>query len=200
MRSGQSSDNLLSHFDRPRVVTSPDFDWDEAAIGPSSFECPSLSSAPLPEPREDITEVAMPVRDIGWVVKWAAAIAVFVTAGRYLVEFAGTIATEHALHQAAQAGVVEATLPRASRQSVLDTVERRLAKTSIDARQLNLTLLENDIPITGRIHPTQGDRISVVLSADVGSAWSWFNKNGRAPLTVRSEREVPGRRLKPPTR
>ena len=69
-----------------------------------------------------------------------------------------SVAAEHALHQAAQAGVVEATLPRASRQSVLATVERRLARKSIYPRQVKLTLLENDIPYRlGAIRPVGDD-------------------------------------------
>jgi hypothetical protein len=202
MRSGQTSDDLLAHFDRPKVLICPEFEWDEVAIGPPGFERPAVAvKAPqVFEVHEDFAEPPRPVRDTRWVLKWAAAAAVFATAGRVLIAFAGAISTEQALHQAAQAGVVEATLPRASRQSVQATVERRLSAESMDPRKVNLTLLENDIPITGRIHPVEGDRISVVLSESMASTSSWLNINGRAPLTVRTVREVPGRRLKPRTR
>jgi hypothetical protein len=202
MRSSPTSDELLAHFDRPKALVCPEFEWDETAIGPPGFKLPArVDNAPKTvELHEELEEAPRQVRDTRWVLKWGAAAAVFATAGRVLFEFAGAISIEQALNQAAQAGVIEATLPRASRQSVQATVERRLSAESIDPRKVNLTLLENDIPITGRIHPVEGDRISVVLSEGIWSTSSWFNKNGRAPLTVRTDREVPGRRLKPRTR
>jgi hypothetical protein len=205
MRSRPTSDDLLAHFDRPKFLICPDFEWDEAAIGPPGFER-RVHATYDDDTTKSVTtddafvEVPRHVRDARWVLKWAAALAVFATTARVMFEFASDVSTEQALKQAAQAGLTEATLPRASRQSVAATVDRRLSAESIDPRNVNLILLENDIPITGRIHPLEGDRISVVLSASIGSTSSWFKKNGRAPLTVRTDREVPGSHLKPRTR
>src|SRR6188768_1230074 len=111
MRSSQTSDELLAHFDRPKVHVCPEFEWDEAAIGPPCFERPARAYTG-PESiglHEKLDEPPRPVRDTRWVLKWVAAAAVFATAGRVLFEFAGAISTEQAFHQAAQAGAVEAT-------------------------------------------------------------------------------------------
>jgi hypothetical protein len=203
MRSGQTSRDLLSHFDRPKVVICPDFDWDEDAIGSSGFERPAVEVNAI-HASGGIPFDGVPVymrRDARWVLKWAAAIAVIMLTAGILIDFGTALAAERALRRAAEAGIVEATLPRATRQSVLATIERRLPRSSVDPRQLNFTLLDEGQPVLGRIRPREGDRLSIILSANVTSPLStWFHKNSRAPLTVRTEREVPGRRLKPKTR
>jgi hypothetical protein len=200
MGSGRDSHDLLSHFDRPKVVCCPDFDWDENSVGPGGFEFAAIESDLIQRSGAPLSDEApSPARrDALWVLKWAAAVVVIVMAAGILVEFGASLAAERALRRAAEAGIVEATLPRATSQSVLSTIERRLPKHSIDPRKLNFTLLDNGNSVTGRVQAREGDRLSVILSANVSSPVSnWFNKNSRAPLTVRTEREVPGRRLKP---
>jgi hypothetical protein len=203
MRSGQTSHELFAHFDHPKAVVCSDFDWDENAIGPAGFESASGATDAVRTVDETLEDSVQPLarRDTFWVLKWAAAATVFAVSAATLCEYGSTLAAEHALRQAAEAGIVEATLPRASRQTVLNAIERRLPQNSIDPRELNFTLLADGQPVTGRLKPREGDRLSIILSANISSPFSaWLNKNGRAPLTVRTDREVPGRHLKPRTR
>jgi hypothetical protein len=112
----------------------------------------------------------LPTRGVRWVLKWTAAVGVLVFATGVLAEFAYLARAEHALARAARAGLVEATLPRASFDSVRATIERRLASYSGMSRRLRLSLTKNSAPM-GRIwQPRDGDRLSVVLTADSDTA------------------------------
>jgi len=182
-------------------VDCPDFEWDENALSASGFEAAAIETPRIGKQVDEsrLQEIQLaPRRGTLWVLKWAAAAAVIVLSAGVLFEFGSAIAAERTLRRAAEAGIVEALLPRATSQTVLATIERRLQNSSVDPRQVNFTLLDDGQLVTGRLQPRESDHLSVILSANVSSPLSaWFNKNGQAPLIVRTEREVPGRRLKP---
>jgi hypothetical protein len=105
---------------------------------------------------------------------------------------------------AARTGATEATLPRATYQSVAAAVERRLAGYPQLGGQLQLNLLQNGRPVGRQFRAGDGDRVSITLSAPTSSVVpGWLSKislwRGDAPLNAHAEREVPGRKLRPRT-
>jgi hypothetical protein len=141
---------------------------------------------------------SVPTRSVGWVLRWAAAIAVLSFAGCVLAEFAYCLAAEHTLTRAARAGAMEATLPRASVRSVGDTVKRRLVRRTAWAGRLTLSVHRNGAAVGGAIRAAGGDRITVTLAVPVRAVLPhWLSAiglgSGEAQIEVRAEREVPGR-------
>ena len=139
-------------------------------------------------------------RGVGWVLQWAAALTVLVMAASMLAQFGYLIAAENALNVAAQAGAMEATLPRATYQSVAAAVERRLAEYPQLEEQLQLTLLQNGSPID-RLIRGDGDRFSITLSAPSSAMMpAWLCKlslrSGDTTVTAHAERQAPGRKLR----
>jgi hypothetical protein len=139
-------------------------------------------------------------RGVGWVLRWAAAIAVLWVAGCVLVEFAYCLAAEHTLTRAARAGALEATLPRASFRSVGDSVERRLVQRASWTERLTLSVHRNGAAIGGAIQAAGGDRMGVTLAVPVRAVVPpWLSsislRTGLSQIEVRAERTVPGRAL-----
>ncbi len=170
MEPGQTSFELLAHFD--------------AATSGDSPEIPAR----------------IPTRGIRWVFQWAAALAVLTIAGSSLTEFAYLLAAEHKLAIAARAGVLEATLPRTSYDSVTSAVERRLSVYPYLARQLQLTLLQNGSPVPRQIRQNDGDRFSIRLAIPAGAIMpDWLRAvmfwRTDSQIEVHAERQVPGRKL-----
>jgi hypothetical protein len=215
MTADRTSHELLAHFDRPKVAVLDDFEWvEECAPNECGIaverapaerwrvgrqERPRLQ--PPNENDEDQEEVLThPTRGVGWVLCWAGAIAVLACATSVLTQFAFTVAAENALNAAARAAAVEATLPRATYQTIWETVERRLASYPDLAQQLQFSLLQNGTPAGGRFRAAAGDRITVELSAPTFSALpDWLRRisfrQEQAPIHGRAERDVPGRKL-----
>ncbi len=79
---------------------------------------------------DDCALAPLPVRGVGWVLRWAASLAVLAIATMVLVAFAYQMAAERALVRAATAGLREAALPRATNASVEAAIRRRLAGTT----------------------------------------------------------------------
>jgi hypothetical protein len=137
------------------------------------------------------------------VLQWAAAVAVLAIASSVLVEFGQGIAAEHVLRIAARAGAAEATLPKATYESVAAVIERRLATTCPQLKgQLQLTLLRNGTPVVQHFRPVGGDRLSVTISAPTSSlVSSWvrmLSPGRRESLTsAHAESQMPGRKLTP---
>ena len=118
-----------------------------------------------------------PVRDVAWVLRWAATLAVLALAAVILLEFGYRLRAERAMLRAAEAGVREAALPRADRRSV-----ERAARGRLDARLCRGTqvLLKQGVA-----------QISVALSAPVDAALpDWLQLvtfwNSRAEISVRA--------------
>jgi len=137
-------------------------------------------------------------RGIGWVLRWAAAIAVLWFSGCVLAEFAYSLAAEHALARAARAGALEATLPRATIPSVSETVNRRLANRDGWGEQLRLSVHRNGLAVGGTIRAAGGDRMEVTLAVPVRAVLPhWLSVIGlrttKSQIEVHAERAVPGR-------
>ena len=165
-----TSHDLLAHFDRPSALRPP------------------------PAAR------TLPTRGIRWVLQWAVAIGVIVFAASVLAEFAYLAGAEHTLTRAARAGLLEATLPRASYDTVKETIEGRLDSYPRLSSRLRLSLLQNSVPVARNLQLHDGDRLSIVLTADSDTALPhWlqtirFWRNG-PQLQVHAERQMPSRTL-----
>jgi hypothetical protein len=141
-----------------------------------------------------------PPHGVGWVLRWAAALAVLWFAGCVLAEFALCLAAERTLSRAARAGALEATLPRASFRSVGETVNRRLATRAAWVNQVTLSVQQNGTPIGGAIRAIDGDLVSVTIAMPVRAILPrWLSATSlrtvESQIVVRAERAVPGREL-----
>src|SRR5262245_57013295 len=144
MQSHRASSDLLAHFDRPKTVELPDFEWDENTIlseprgQPSDwFERPpevEVSSSEAPKIRR---------RGILWVLGWAASLGVIAVTSCLVLAFAYVATAEHALIVAARAGAMEASLPRARYQTVTAAIERRLVSQPVLIEQMSVTFAKN---------------------------------------------------------
>jgi|SRR5688572_23514435 hypothetical protein len=137
-------------------------------------------------------------RGVGWVLQRTAAFAMLLFAGSVLLEFAYTMRAEHTLMRAAKAGALEATLPRASRESIAAAVQRPLIAYPALAKQLNLTIENNHRLLRGAFHPGAGDRLSVTLATSTHAVIPGWLRTLRfwasdELLEIRVEREMRGR-------
>jgi hypothetical protein len=134
------------------------------------------------------------------VLQWGTAIAVLAVAASILFGFAQRAATERLLRMAARAGAFEATLPKASYDSVRGTIERRLQGSSAVA-SWQFTLLQNRVPAFHQLSENENDVVSVTLTARMSNKASplrWIPMQ-ETPIIVRSESRRPSRRSAPPT-
>jgi hypothetical protein len=106
-----------------------------------------------------------PPRGISWVLVRATAGAVLALSFVTLAEFAYCLAAELSLARAAKAAALEATLPRASLETICAAAKRRLAANVALASSANISLLQNGVPVGQRFQPQPGDRIAVTISA-----------------------------------
>jgi hypothetical protein len=104
---------------------------------------------------DDSVAPPLPVRGVGWVLRWAGVLAVLAAAAMILVAFAYQLAAERTLARAAAAGLREASLPRATEQTVEAAIRRRLADSRAFGRATRVSLAK------------AGDRISVGLAVPV---------------------------------
>jgi len=107
----------------------------------------------------------LPVRGVGWVLKWAGTVAVFALAATILAGFAFQLTAERTLASAAAAGLREAALPRATSESVTAVVRQRLGEGGNLARATTLRLTQNGRPLRGVIQTDSTDQIAISLSA-----------------------------------
>lgn len=105
---------------------------------------PSLALQRGDEPAID----ALPVRDVTWVLRWAVVAAAIVFGILILTTFAFQLSTERALVRAAEAGLREASLPRATARSIEDVVRRRLAVTKGLDRATSVVIRADSIALT----------------------------------------------------
>jgi hypothetical protein len=192
----RTSYELLSHFERPKTAVLDDFEWVDATDSAANDDAPGAPDAgcvQVPAPR--------PTLGVRWVIQWAAGLVILAIAANVLVEFGYLLAAEHSLNLAARSGAVEATLPRATYQSITAAVERRLADYPHLQGRLQLTLLQNGKAAGQQFRASNGDRISITISAAPSSfVPGWLRTltfwRDEAPIIARAEREVPGRKLK----
>ncbi len=201
MNPGQTSHDLLAHFDRPKTVDLPDFEWVDEIIPlePQGILVNRLDSAES-STRGFIELPQITRRGIRWVVTWAAALVVLAVATSVLIEFAYVLAAEHTLAIAARAGAMEATLPRATYRSVATTVERRLANYPLLAKDLHMSLTQNGSLVQSQFRQHDGDRFAIALSApNISAMPNWLRclvfSRGEARIQSRAEQQMPGRKL-----
>ena len=186
--------DFLDHFDRPQTagavyVQSPESEtFDPRLMEPVDED----EAAPSPH---------LPTRGARWVLQWAAAAAVLLIAVGGVTQFAYLVAAEHTLNLAALAGATEATLPRATLESVTAAVERRLAGYALKSGQLQITMLQNGTPVGRQFRAGEGDRLALTISVPTSATLpAWLRKlspwHNEAPTSARAEREVPGRKLR----
>ena len=169
---------------------------DAAPSSEDLFRCfdAGESRAPRSSPR------GLPTRGIRWVLKWFAALGVLCFAAGTLLEFFYVMAAERTLVRAARAGALEATLPRATLESITDTVHRRVASYPSLKSDLRVMVAKNDKPVLGPLQPRQGDRLSVTLAASTHAVLPAWLRTLRfweydKAIQLRIERVMPGRVL-----
>jgi hypothetical protein len=202
MDNGQTSHDLLGHFDQPKTLELPDFEWvDDVIPFAPAVEASSGVSTPDPAPERFIEVPRDTRRGVCWVLAWAGALAVLAIATGVLTQFAYVVADERALLIAARAGAMEATLPRATYQSVTAAVDRRLSQYPSLASQLHLSLFQNGTPVQSYFRQRDGDRFAITLSVPGDSAvpgWvrnlAFWRSNGSL-LQAHAEQVIPGRKL-----
>jgi hypothetical protein len=117
-----------------------------------------------------------PVRGIGWVLKWTAAICVLSASAVILLSFAFRLAAEQALTEAATAGLRAAALPRATSRSVEQSVHRELAKHIRSEVGVSVALQSAGKPVKSAIDHRSSGQLSVTLSAPLAvSLPSWLS-------------------------
>ena len=154
-----------------------------------------------PNQCESPPQHSIPLRGVSWVLKWAAAIGVLFVAACALLQFGYCLAAEQALARTAKAAALEATLPRASQQTIVETIERRLTGYSIPTGSLRIAVQQNGVPVRRAFRIADDDRISVTLSIEADAVlpvWLrtvslWRNDS---QIEARAERRIPGRQLK----
>lgn len=84
-----------------------------------------------------------------------------------LLKFIRTDSIDARLYRAALAAAQEATLPHASRTSVVQAVHRSLVQDNCGGLSPDMQLLINSRPATRSIDCRRGDRVSVTLTAEL---------------------------------
>lgn len=206
MDKNHDVDHLLGHFDQPHTFKLPDFEWDdndvpteqEIATETNSYERFTRGAAARYDRLIEVPLITR--RGVCWVLAWASALAVIGIAATILIGFTNVLAAERALQRAAQAGALEATLPRANYQSILATVERRLANYPSLADHLQLSLQQNGVLVQSQFHQFEGDQVLVSLSVPRSAASSnwlqaWIKERGDTTIKACAKRQIPGRKL-----
>lgn len=177
MQSYRASSEFLAHFDRPKTVDLPDFEWDENTILSEPPGQPSdWFERPLEVEVSSSDALKIRRRGILWVLGWAASCAVIALTSCVVLEFAYLATAEHSLTVAARAGAMEATLPRASYQTVTAAIERRLVSQPVLLEQLSVTFAKNGHPVQQPYFgQSGGDRFAVTLSvANTAAVPDWL--------------------------
>lgn len=142
----------------------------------------------------------LPIRGVGWVLRWAASLAMIFVSLIRLADFGFQLAAENVLVRAARAGALEATLPRATCQSVAKTVERRLQGLVAQPHDWKIFVEQNGTPVHAGLSPREGDRFSVAVTLSGRATLpSWLRAlnfwAADRPIEARAERRMPGREL-----
>jgi len=218
-----STHELLSHFDRPKTIDCPDFDWSEERDStPESFVevAPAEPNAPAPKPvlrvvvaepeiddaadRAPSSTAANPTeqtRGVLWVLRWAATLGVITAAVAFIASFGYIKAADHAIESAARAAVTEATLPRASFESIELVVARRLAHYPQLGGDVQLQVTVDGLPVLGWVHAVGGDLVTVTVAAPRSKmvpAWltSLGVRQAEHEIVATVERTMPGRKVR----
>jgi hypothetical protein len=201
MDRSQTSNDLLAHFDRPKTLGMPEFDGVDELLADEPASVPIDYFSPSQIPHDEETRPPhTATRGVGWVLQWAAVGAVLFFAAGVLIQLACGLAAEHQLAIAARAGASEATLPRATYQSVIATIERRLACYPRLAKELHVSLEQNGSLLQQQLSQHEDDSFAISLCAPTSSITpGWFRVltfGGRdSRVQARAESRIPGRKL-----
>jgi hypothetical protein len=119
---------------------------------------------------DDCKREPLPVRGVGWVLRWAATLAVLAVSAVILLTFVYQLAGERTLARAASAGLREAALPRATSRSVETVVRHHLAGRFDLHRATTIELQQNGSPVKGVVRPQSGDQLLLTLAAPARAA------------------------------
>jgi hypothetical protein len=123
----------------------------------------------------DINE-SQPVRGVGWVLKWAAAVCVLAATAVILLSFAFRLAAERTFTEAAAVGLRAAALPRATSRSVEQSIHRELARYIRSEGGVSVALQSAGRPVKGAIDHRLSGQLSVTLSAPLAvSLPNWLS-------------------------
>ncbi len=178
MEPSRTSFELLSHFDLPT----------EPATTEGVLEVPAATLRPVP------------VRGSLWVLTWAAAIAIVFFAATQLVSLAFSVKAEMSLGRIAQAAAYEATLPRATMQTVRELIRRHLQREGIPASAVHIAICRNGAPVLKNAVFQEGDRIAVALALPFEAAMpEWVRSISprlkNSSITAESESRIPTKYL-----
>lgn len=121
-------------------------------------------------------QISPPVRGVGWVLRWAATFGVLALSSVMLTQFFYCLAAERALARAVQAGALEATLPRATGQTVVKTIDESLQRAGWRPARLQTQILVNSIPMRGALRLQADDRLAIRLRVPTNDALpNWLN-------------------------
>jgi hypothetical protein len=142
-----------------------------------------------PNVDENLRPQLRPFIGVASVLKWGAASAVLFFAASVLLKLGYCIAAEQALTHAARAAALEATLPRATRQTIVATVERRMLSKSIGTAGLQIHIQNNN-----------DDQVAVMISVPTNAVLPpWLNAmpfhHGDVSIEGHATRSMPSRRL-----
>jgi hypothetical protein len=151
-------------------------------------------------PAKVVKAHTVPTRGIRWVLIWAAALGVLFVAASVLIEFTYCLAAEHAIARAARAGAVEATLPRATYDSIAQSVARRLERYSLPTSRLRLSVEQNGHPISSHFAAHAGDQFSVAVSLPTTAVLpQWLQRaliwRPESHITAKALSRIPSREL-----
>ncbi len=112
----------------------------------------------------ETTVVELPVRGVAWVLGWTAVVVSLAASAMILVTFAYQLAVEQSLHRAAEAGLREASLPRASSRSVEFIIRQHLAERFSLDLAATVSLERSGVPMSGILRLRPGEQLSITLS------------------------------------
>ena len=128
-------------------------------------------------------------------LKWALVVLALVVSSLTLYRFSLLLRGEISLVRAAEAGVLEATLPRATARSVSEAVRRQLLQNGHYYEVPQILLSRNGVLVSGPCRSRRGDSWSVQIAArthDFLPGWlsRWEPGRGSAFLTAGARREM----------
>jgi len=171
-------------------------------MGPHDpFSSIAIFTVPPDESPQAIAEC--PTRGVGWVLRCAGAVATLFTSLVVLTETGYQFSAERTLARAARAGALEATLPRASYQTVRHCVARRLGGLLPAARDWQLTLQQNETPVRSMLmlRPADGDVLAVtIVASERAFLPTWLRKlhfwKSESKFEARAEQRMPSRQIR----
>src|SRR4051812_5248031 len=98
MDRNQTSFDLLAHFDRPKTVAMPDFEWVDEALSerPQAIRIDYFDTSRASN-EDEIGPPQNSKRGVRWVLQWAAALAVIFFSASVLIRFACGLGVEQTL-------------------------------------------------------------------------------------------------------